>query len=105
MSLPSRRSAVSGLAETLDRLITLELPQNWGRSPASRPASRGVTPDGVGQLYGAARRRLGWPLADGAAAAEQDRSQKVQCVPEAVEPEVAVTQVGEDYKKGLRIVK
>jgi len=74
MSRPSRRSAVSGLAETLDRLITLELPQNWGRSPASRPASRGVTPDGVGQLYGAARRRLGWPLADGAAAAFLSRT-------------------------------
>jgi len=69
MSRPSRRSAVSGLAESLDRLITLELPQNGTRLPASRPASRGVTPDGVGELYGTARRRLGGPLADAAASA------------------------------------
>lgn len=58
MSRPSRRSAVSGLAETLDRLITLELPQNWGRRPAPRPAFRGITSDGVGRLYETARRRV-----------------------------------------------
>jgi len=69
MSRPSSRSAVSGLAESLDRLITLELPKNGRRLAASRPVPRGVTPDGVGELYGTARRRLGRPLADAAAAA------------------------------------
>ncbi|HEU5393893.1 MAG TPA: hypothetical protein VFV36_03745, partial [Candidatus Methylomirabilis sp.] len=60
---------MSGLAETLDRLITLELPKNGRRLLASHVASRGVTPDGVGELYRTARRRFGAPLADGAAAA------------------------------------
>ncbi|MGE5850431.1 MAG: glutamate cyclase domain-containing protein [Candidatus Methylomirabilota bacterium] len=69
MSRPSSRPAMSGLAETLDRLITLELPKNGRRLLASHVASRGVTPDGVGELYRTARRRFGAPLADGAAAA------------------------------------
>jgi hypothetical protein len=54
MSRLSRNQPASNVAETLDRLITLEPPQNGGR----RPALRGVTPDGVGRLSGTARRRV-----------------------------------------------
>ncbi len=74
MSRPSRGSVVSGLAETLDRLITLDLPQNGEHRPATRAASCGVTPDSIGELYATARRRLGGPLADGAAAAFLSRT-------------------------------
>ena len=53
MSRLSRDHSASDVAETLDRLITLEPPQNGGR----RPASRGITSDGVGRWYETARRR------------------------------------------------
>jgi len=54
MSRFPRNPPASHVAETLDRLITLEPPQNGGR----RPALRGIPPEGVGRLSGTARRRV-----------------------------------------------
>jgi hypothetical protein len=54
MSRFPRNQLASDVAEILDRLITLEPPQNGRRLPAFR----GVPPDGVGRLSGTARRRV-----------------------------------------------
>ncbi|MBI4736581.1 MAG: DUF4392 domain-containing protein [candidate division NC10 bacterium] len=60
MSRGHRLPAASGLAELLDRLITLDPPLNGMGSGA-------VSPGGLPRLYRAARQQAGHPLADGAA--------------------------------------
>lgn len=88
MNRASRHPAPSGLAEILDRLVTLELLLH-GDPPRETPQRRRAAGAGEGnlsflaglqRLYRAARRQVGRPLADAAAAALLRRMQPGDCL-------------------------